>query len=132
MRRVCGCLLSGDSLVLRSEAAVSGKVLLSLLVEELSVLEVIVRIVTGNGIGYDLGVSVSEVDVSHVLLVMEHIGIVGVRVPEDVQVVLAFEMTLSHCNQGAGHTEEDVGPYDWTDQEEPRVDGSHQLVVRMH
>ena len=115
MRRVCGCLLSGDSLVLRSEAAVSGKVLLSLLVEELSVLEVIVGIVTGNGIGYDLGVSVSEVDVSHVLLVVEHIGVVGVRVPEDVQVVLAFEMTLSHGNQGAGHAEEDVGPDDWTD-----------------
>ena len=84
--------------MLGSEVALGGKVLLSLLVEELSVLEVIVGIVSSNGIGNDLGVSVSEVDVSHVLLVVEHIGVVGIRVPEDVQVVLALEMTLCHGN----------------------------------
>jgi hypothetical protein len=61
-----------------------GKVLAALLVEEFTVLEVIVRIVTSDRIGRYFGVSISEVDVSHVFLVMKHIGIVSVRIPKDV------------------------------------------------
>jgi len=46
----------------------------ALLVEPLSVLKVVVGIVTSERVGRYLLVAISEVDVAHVLLVVEHIG----------------------------------------------------------
>lgn len=60
------------------------RVLHAFLVEELAVLEVVVGVVTGHGVGRHLLVGVSEVDVPHVILIVQHIGVVGVGVPEDV------------------------------------------------
>jgi hypothetical protein len=108
---------------------VSSPVLVALLVEPLSVLEVIVGVVTGERVRRYLLICVSEVDVAHVLLVVEHIGVVGVGVPEHMQVVLALEVTECHASEATSHSQEHVGPHDGSEQEEPRVEGAHQLVI---
>ena len=66
------------------------------LVEEFAILEVVVGVVTGEGVWYDLGVCVPEVDVSHVFLVVQHIRVIAVIVPEVVKIVLALIVSDDH------------------------------------
>jgi hypothetical protein len=51
-------------------------------VEEVSIFHVFVWIVTSQWIWYYLSISVSEVDVSHVILIMEQIRVQSIIVPE--------------------------------------------------
>ena len=81
-----------------------------LLVEEVAILEVLVWIVTCERIGHYLLVCVAEVYITHVLLVVEHVGVVRVVVPEVVLVVLSLQTTLDHKTKETSHTEEHVRP----------------------
>ena len=81
-------------------------VLIALLVEELTVLEVIVGIVTGEGVGRHLGICVSEVDISHIFGVMEEIWVQSIIVPGIMRIIFTLPMTFSHkvgcpCNPEA-------------------------------
>lgn len=93
-------------------------------VEEFSVLEVIVRVVTGEGIGDNFSVCVSEVDVSHVLFIVEHIRVQSVVVPVVMQIVLALVMSDDHGAHKLGHSVEHVCPKDGSNHVEPGINGS--------
>lgn len=102
-----------------------------LLVEEFAILHMVVWVVTGHWVWRYLGVRVSEVDIPHVLLVVKHIGVVGVIVPVVVQVVLTLIVTQDHRTHGLGHPHKDVSEEDRAQHVEPGVGGTHQLVVGM-
>jgi hypothetical protein len=79
-----------------------------LFVEPLPVLHVIVWVVTCEWIRYNLLISVTEVDVPHVLFIEEHIRVQVVVVPEVMEVVATSVMSYYHCTQELGHTIENV------------------------
>ena len=60
---------------------------------------------------------------------MQKIGVEGVVVPEIVLVVLAFPVPLDHMVQETRHSEANVGPKDRSEEVEPGVDGSENLVI---
>lgn len=62
---------------------------------------------------------------------MEEIRIQSVVVPEVVLVILALPVAVNHEVEEARHAERDVSPEDGTQQVEPAVDGSEDLVVRV-
>ncbi len=101
------------------------------LVKEVSITDVLVWVVTCERLWGHLLVRVTEVDVAHVISVMEEIGVKSIVVPEVVLVVLAFPMPIDHVVQESAHSCEHVGPKDRSDEVEPRVSRSHDLVVRM-
>lgn len=91
----------------------------------------VVRVVTSHGVWNNLSVSVSEVDVPHVLLIMQHVWVVGVVVPEVVQIIISLQMLLYHCNKQPCHSVANVDPESWSHHIEPGVDWSHEFVVGM-
>ena len=102
-----------------------------LLVEEVAISHAIVWIVTSQRFWGDLGVGVSEVNVSHVICVVEEIWVQSVIVPEVVRIVESFTMSLDHHEVGSCKSVGYVSPHYWPKQVEVRVDWSHQLVVWM-
>ena len=106
-------------------------VCVSLFVEELPILEMIVGIVTSEWVGDDLLICVSEVDIPHIVLIVHHIGVIGIRVPENMKVIFALIMALCHCYHSAGHSQEDIGPDNGAKEVEPGIDGPEELIVRM-
>ena len=100
-----------------------------LFVEPSSVAQILVRVVAGELIGRDLLVRVSEANVTHVILVVQKIGVERVVVPEVVLVVFASPMPLDHVVQETRHSEANVGPEDRSEEVEPGVDRSENLVI---
>ena len=74
-------------------------------------------------------VGIPEVDVAHVVCIMQQIGVERIVVPEVVLVVLAFPVPVDHEVEETGHSERRVSPEDRTRQIEPRVERSNDLVV---
>ena len=60
------------------------------LVKEVAIADILVGIVTREGLWRHLLVRVTEVDVAHVVGVVKEIGIQGIVVPEVVLIILAF------------------------------------------
>ncbi len=104
-------------------------VLVALFVEPLAILEVVVGVVTGEGVWRHLLIRVPEVNVPHVVLVVEHIGEIGIVVPVVVQVILAVPVLENHAAHDFGHAHKQVGPEDGADHVEPGVDGAQKLVI---
>ena len=100
-----------------------------LLVEEVSVTNVLVWIVTSEGLWRHLLVRVAEVDVAHVVRIVQQIGVERIVVPEVVLVVLAVPMPTNHVVEEACHSGADVSPEDRASQVEPRVHWAHDFVV---
>ena len=67
-----------------------------LLVEEITISHVVVWVVSGHWFWGHLLVTVSEVDVSHVIGIVQQIWIQSVIEPGVVKIVLAFPMSLGH------------------------------------
>ena len=105
------------------------KAVVLLLVEEVSVTDVLVRVVTGEGLWGHLLIRVAEADVAHVVRVVKQIGVQGVVVPEVVLVVLALPVPVDHVVQETSHTRTDIDPEYWAHKVEPRVHGTHDFVV---
>ena len=82
----------------------------------------LVRVETSHRVGGHLLISVSEVDVPHVILVMKKIRIQSIVVPEVVLVVLTFPMTLDHEVHKLSHPICDVSPEQWSQRKEVRID----------
>ena len=81
-------------------------------------------------------VGVTEVDVSHVVCVVEQIWVQSVAIQEDVLIVAAMvrrwePMSVNHEAQASRQPECDVGPEHWTKEVEPGIDWSEQLVIWM-
>ena len=100
-----------------------------LLVEEVSVADVLVGVVTCEGLWGHLLVRVAEANVAHVVRVVQQIGVQSVVVPEVVLVVLALPVPVDHVVEETSHTSADVDPEDRAQKVEPGVHGSHDLVV---
>jgi hypothetical protein len=83
-------------------------------VEELSIFHVIIRIVTCQWIRNNLVICISEVDITHVLFIMEHIGVKSIVVPEVMLVISALIMSNNHSSKKFGHSVEHIGPEDWS------------------
>ena len=94
-------------------------------------MHVVVRVVASKWLRRDLLIGVSEVDVAHVVGVVQQIWVQSIVVPGVVHVVLASPVAFDHEENTSGKSETDVAPEDWSQQVEPRVDRTHQLVVRM-
>ena len=103
--------------------------LVLLLVEEIAIANVLVRVVAGELLWGHLLVGVAEVDVAHVIRIVQQIRVECVVVPEVVLVVLARPVPGNHEVQEAGHASADVRPEDRASQVEPGVDGSEEFVV---
>lgn len=80
------------------------------LVKEVSIAYVLIGIVTSHGVGRHLLIGVSEVDVPHIVLIVQEIRVQSIVIPEVVLVILAFPVTLNHEVQELGHTVADVRP----------------------
>ena len=107
-----------------------------LLGEEVSVAHVLIWVVTGHGVWGHLLIGISEVDVSHVICVMEEIWVESIVVPEVMLVILtkvsAWEpVTFNHVAKASEESESDVSPEDGSHEVEPRVNWSHDLIVWM-
>ena len=79
-----------------------GKLVVLFLVKEVSVPHVVVRVVTGHWLWSNLGVGVSEVDISHVIGIVQQIWIHSVVEPSVMRIVLAVPMSLGHHPCGSG------------------------------
>ena len=101
------------------------------LVEELAVADVLVGVVAGERLWGHLLIGVAEVDVAHVVCVVQQIRVERVVVPEVVLVVLSLPMPHDHEVEEAGHARANVSPKDRPCQVEPRVERSEELVVRV-
>jgi len=60
---------------------------------------------------------------------VQEIRVESVIVPEVVLVVFAFPVTFDHEIEEPCHSEADVGPHQWSQSVEGRVDGSENLVL---
>ena len=100
-----------------------------LFVEPLSVLEVVVGVVSSERVGDDFVIGVAEVDVAHVLLVKEHIGVESVVVPGVMKIVIAEPVLMDHENQSLGHAVKDVGPENGSQHVEPSISRAHKFVI---
>ena len=105
------------------------KTVVLFLVKEVSITNVLVRIVTSEGLWGDFLVRVTEVDVAHVISVVQKIRVQSIVVPEVVLVILALPVSVNHIVKESAHSEKDVGPEDRSGEVEPRVGGSHDLVI---
>ena len=83
-----------------------------LLIEEISVADVLVRVVAGERLWRHFLVGVTEVDVAHVIRVVKEIRVERIVVPEVMLVVLALPVTVDHEVEEACHPERRVGPED--------------------
>lgn len=81
------------------------KAIVLLLVEEVAVAHVGVRVITGKIVGSDLLIGVAEVNIPHVLFVVQEIGVQSVVVPEVMLVILALQMAQDHVPKEASHPE---------------------------
>jgi len=88
----------------------------------------IVGVVTSHFLDLQLLVCVSEVDVTHIVLVVNEIGVESIVVPEVVRVVLALPMALDHLILELAHSVEDVGPHGGANRVEGGVDWAEHLV----
>jgi hypothetical protein len=100
-----------------------------LLVEPVSITNILLGVVTVEAIGGHLLVCIPEVDVAHVLFVVEEIGVKSIVVPEVVLVVFAFPVALNHEPKEFSHAVGDVSPEKRTSHIEPRVSCAEHLVV---
>ena len=60
------------------------------LIEEVAVTDLLIRIVTSKTIWDDFIVGIAEVDVSHIIRIVEHIWVQSIEVPEVMLVILAL------------------------------------------
>ena len=100
-----------------------------LLVEEVTIADNLVWVVTGKGLWRNLLIGVPEVDIAHVIGVHEHIWVEGIVVPEVVLVVVSFPVAVDHEVEEAAHACEHVRPEDGSNQVEPGVDRAQNLIV---
>ena len=94
-------------------------------------MHVVVRVVACQWLWRDLLIGVSEVDVAHVVGIVQQIWIQSIVVPGIVHVVLALPVAINHEQDSLKESQEDVAPEDWSQQVEPRVERTHKLVVRV-
>ncbi len=121
--------LPGCSGVLDFRLVLVEEAVVLLLVEEVSVADVLVGVVTSEGLWGHLLVRVAEVDVPHVVRIVQQIGVQSIVVPEVVLVVLALPMSMDHVVEEPRHSGEDVRPEDGAQHVEPRVTWAHDFVV---
>ena len=76
-------------------------------------------------------ITVSEVDVSLIVSIVQKIWIVGVVEPGVVSIILSSPMPLGHPVNCSEQSEGDISPEGWSQDIEPRPEGSKQLVVRV-
>ena len=128
-----GCLWA-SSYSFRTRVSSESRVFL--LGEEVSVAHVLIWVVTGHGVWGHLLIGISEVDVSHVICVMEEIWVKGIVVPEVMLVILTEvsarePMAFNHVAKASEESEGNVSPEDGSHKVEPRVNWSHNLIVWM-
>jgi len=102
-----------------------------LLVEEISVAHIGVGIVTSEIVGNDLLVRVAEVDVPHVFLIVQEIGVESVVIPEVMLVIFSFQVAHDHETQESRHSEGQVGVEHGSEQVEVRPDATKLFVAGM-
>ena len=88
-------------------------------------------VVTGHWLWCNLSIGISEVDVSHVISIVQEIWVESIIVPSVVRIVLALPMSLGHPPGGPSQTVGDVGPENWSQKIEPGVDWTHKFIVWM-
>jgi hypothetical protein len=100
-----------------------------LLVKPVSVTDLLVGIVTSKRIGGNLLVCVSEINVAHIVFIVDKIGIKGIVVPEVMLVIPTLPMALDHKVHELGHSVANKSPEGWAQQIEVTINGTELFVA---
>mmetsp|Transcript_29272 Transcript_29272/g.39571 ORF Transcript_29272/g.39571 Transcript_29272/m.39571 type:complete len:230 (-) Transcript_29272:39-728(-) len=96
------------------------------IVTQVSIWEITVHLHRG-----DSGIGVSEVNIPHIVRIVEEIWVQSIIVPEVVKIILTSPVSCDHVVHEFGHSVADIGPEDRSQHVEVTIDRSKNLVVRV-
>ena len=103
---------------------IASESIVHLLVEEFAIALMSVWIVTREHVWGDLLVRITEVDIAHIISIVQEIWVEGVIVPEVMLVILSSPMSFNHVVLEACHAEQDICPEECSNSIEVGVTSS--------
>ena len=87
------------------------------------------RVVTCDRFWCHLCVGISEIDITHIISIMQKIWIQSIIEPRVMGIIITFQMAFNHHEGASEQPQANVRPKDWSNHIEPRVRWAHQFVV---